>query len=149
MCVQLVNDDFTLCSISVGTFEYRGKHTADALYNFCEGERGLAHKWGLQDFKRVYTTDSFSGNVKAFRNCDTVGWVPCMAHVIHNIVKHGLEKVEAVKTLHKKMQNILQYCHKSPENLHLIKGNAKWLGLPELTLTSECPTHWNSFFFVC
>ena len=27
----------------------------------------------------------------------------------------------------------------------LIKGNANWLGLPELTLKSECPTRWNSF----
>ena len=27
----------------------------------------------------------------------------------------------------------------------MIKGNAKWLGLPELTLKSECPTRWNSF----
>ena len=144
LCVQLVNVNFSVHSISVGTFEYKGKHTADALYESCEGKGGLVEKWHLQDFKCVYTADSFSGNVKAFRNCDTVGWVPCMAHVIHNTVKHGLEKVEAVKTLHKKMQNILQYCHKSPENLHLIKGNAKWLGLPELTLTSECPTHWNS-----
>ena len=27
----------------------------------------------------------------------------------------------------------------------MIKGNAKWLGMPELTLKSECPTWWNSF----
>ena len=44
------------------------------------------------------------------------------------------------------MHSILQFCHKSPENLALIRGNAKWLGLPELTLTSECPTRWNSSF---
>ena len=43
------------------------------------------------------------------------------------------------------MRSILHYCHKSPETLALIKGNAKWLGLPDLTLTSECPTRWNSF----
>ena len=37
------------------------------------------------------------------------------------------------------------YCHKSPENMKLIRGNAKWLWLPQLNLLSECPTHWNSF----
>ena len=90
LCVQLVNDDFSVRSISVGTFEYKGKHTADALYESCEGKGGLVEKWHLQDFKRVYTTDSFSGNVKAFKEVESIGWVPCMAHVIHNTVKHGL-----------------------------------------------------------
>ena len=68
-----------------------------------------------------------------------------MAHVIHNIVKLGLENVEKIYDLHSKMRKIVHYCHKSPETLALIKGNAKWLGLPDLTLTSECPTRWNSF----
>ena len=45
-----------------------------------------------------------------------------------------------------KMHRILEFCHKSPEHLKMIKGNAKWLGLPELTLKSEYPTRWNSFF---
>ena len=145
MCLQFVNDDFTVHCVSIGNFEYTDKHNAQALFNSCEGEGGLVDTWGLKDFKRVYTTDSFSGNVKAFKDCETVGWVPCMAHVIHNTVKHGLKNVDTIKSLQTKMRSILHYCHKSPETLALIKGNAKWLGLPDLTLTSECPTRWNSF----
>ena len=66
LCIQFINDDFSLRSISVGMFEYRGKHTSDALYESCEGKGGLVEKWKLQDFKCVYTTDSFSANVAAF-----------------------------------------------------------------------------------
>ena len=41
LCIQYIKDDFSICSVSVGTFEYKGKHTAEALYNSCEGEGGL------------------------------------------------------------------------------------------------------------
>ena len=30
-----------------------------------------------------------------------------------------------------------------------MKGNAKWLDVPELTLISESPTRWNSFLNCC
>ena len=43
------------------------------------------------------------------------------------------------------MYRILEFCHKSPENFKLVKGNSKWLGLPELSVISDCPTRWNSF----
>ena len=68
---------------------------------------------------------------------------------MHNTVKAGLSKCESVKTLHSKMRRILEFCHKSPVQLRFIKGNAKWLGLPELTVKSECPTRWNSFMVSC
>ena len=69
-----------------------------------------------------------------------------MAHLLHNTVKAGIEKCDAVRVLHSKMKRILEYCHKSPVILGLIKANSKWLGLPELTVKTECPTRWNSFF---
>ena len=31
LCIQFINDDFSLRSISIGMFEYREKHTSDAL----------------------------------------------------------------------------------------------------------------------
>ena len=145
LCIQYIKDDFTLCSVSVGTFEYKGRHTAIALYDSCEGEGGLVDQWKLNKFNRVYTTDSFSSNVAAFKDHDNIAWVPCMAHVIHNVVKHGIEKCNDVFDLHTKMRKVLAYCHKSPAHMHLIKENARWLGLPELNLKSECPTRWNSF----
>ena len=63
---------------------------------------GLIEQWNLSKFNRVYTTDSFSSNVAAFKDVETIGWVPCMAHVIHNVIKHGIEKCPDVLALHKK-----------------------------------------------
>ena len=102
LCIQYINDDFSLRSISVGTILYTGRHTAEALYEFCEGKDGLVEKWNLQEFNRVYTTDSFSSNVAGFKDLETIDWVPCMAHFIHNTVKHGLTKCLDVKSLHSK-----------------------------------------------
>ena len=102
MCIQYVNDDFIVRPISVGIFGYRGKHAAEALYDPCEGPRGLVELWGLQNFKCVYTTDSYTTNVAAYKYLDSIVWVPCMAHAIHNTIKHGLIKGEQVNRLHKK-----------------------------------------------
>ena len=65
-CVQYVDEDFKLHSVSTGTFPYTGRHTADALYDSVEGAQGLVQDWNLQRFKRVYTTDSYSGNKAGF-----------------------------------------------------------------------------------
>jgi len=81
----------------------------------------------------------------AFKECDIVGWVPCMAHVIHNTIRQGIKHVEKITDLLSKMRRIVHHCHTSPDTLTLIKGNEKWLDLPELTLISESPTRWNSF----
>ena len=102
MCIQYVNDAFRVRSISVGKFGYTGKHTAEALHASCEGPGSLVELWGLQNFKCVYTTDSYTTNVAAYKYLDSIVWVPCTAHAIHNTIKHDLIKGEQVNRLHKK-----------------------------------------------
>ena len=51
-------------------FKYEGKHTAEALFDSCEGDEGLMNQWNQGKFKRVYSTDSFSANAKAFKKCE-------------------------------------------------------------------------------
>ena len=67
-CVQFIDKEFNLHSISTGTFPYTGLHTGDAIYDSCEGDQGLVKDWRLEKFTRVYTTDSYSGNKKGFGN---------------------------------------------------------------------------------
>ena len=98
------------------------------------GGGGLVDQWNLNKFNRVYTTDSYSSNVAAFQDIETISWVPCLAHVIHNVGKHGIERCPDMLALHTKMRQVLAYCHKSPVHFHLIKENTRWLGLPELNL---------------
>ena len=50
MCLQHVKDDFSLGVLSVGAFEYTGKHTAEELWNSFEGPCGLVDKWDLEKF---------------------------------------------------------------------------------------------------
>ena len=103
-CVQYVDKDFKLHSVSTGTFPYTGRHTADALYDSVEGTQGLVKDWKLERFTRVYTTDSYSGNKAGLSNKPNIYWVPCLAHQFHNTVKARLEKCVPVKALHTKMK---------------------------------------------
>ena len=89
-CVQFIDNEFNLHSVSTGTFPYTGQHTGDALYASCEGDQGLVKEWNLDKFTRVYTTDSYSGNKKGFGNRPDIYWVPCLPHQFHNTVKAGL-----------------------------------------------------------
>ena len=86
-CVQFIDEDFKLHSVSTGTFPYEGPHTGDALYNSCEDAQGLVNEWNLDKFQRVYTTDSYTGNKKGFDNKPDIYWIPCLAHQMHNTVK--------------------------------------------------------------
>ena len=38
MYIQYVNDDFSLCAVSVGAFKYEDKYTVEDLINSCEGD---------------------------------------------------------------------------------------------------------------
>ena len=59
-------------------------------------------KYKLNKFNRFYTTDSFSSNAVVFKDTEGIDWMSCMAHIIHNIIKHGIEKCPDVLALHKK-----------------------------------------------
>ena len=48
------------------------------------------NKWGLSNFNRTYTTDSYSLMVAAFRVKLGINWIPCRGHVIHDAIKQGL-----------------------------------------------------------
>ena len=143
MCVQHIKDDFSLGVKSVGAFEYKGKHTAKELYNSFEGPNGLIETWKLSKYNRIYTTDSFSANVAAFKEKKI--WVPCLAHVLHNTVKNGLSKTSRTASLHKKLQILVNHLHKSTDSSQLLQDNSYWLGVADLTVTSDCPTRWNAF----
>ena len=93
----------------------------------------------------MYTIDSYSVNAEAFQ--DEL-WVPCFAHILHNTIKSGIRKTEAIKNLHQKVANIVHFLHKSPETLAILKDTNYWLGCPDLMVTSDCPTRWNAFFHV-
>ena len=135
--MQYVKDDFTLGAISFRAVQYEGKQTVEHLIKSVKGEGGLIQQWDLERFKRVYTTDSYSANVKAFE--DEL-WAPCFAHIIHNTVKAGLTKTDEIRKLHQKVASIVQFLHKSPETLALLKDATYWLVCPDLTVTSDCPT---------
>ena len=53
-CVQFIDEDFNLHSVSTGTFQYKGKHTGEALYDSCEGDQCLVKDWKLERFTSVY-----------------------------------------------------------------------------------------------
>ena len=54
-------------TVSGGVVEYKKNHTAQNIFDSVESESGLMNTWGLSNFNRTYTTDSYSLMVKEFR----------------------------------------------------------------------------------
>ena len=56
-----------------------------------------------------------------------------------------MNKTTQTHALHKKIQNLVNHLHKSSDSSQLLQDNSYWLGVADLTVTSDCPTHWNAF----
>ena len=56
--------DFELEAMSFGIAKFEGIHIVEPLSKSVEDKGGLTQQWELKRFKRVYTTDSFSVNIK-------------------------------------------------------------------------------------
>ena len=88
-------------------------------------------------------TDNASNCKAAFEGKAGITWIGCCAHTLHLIVKAGL-KVHEVSDLMARLKDITSYIHSSTHAHLFLKENEEWLGFPDLTVLSECPTRWGS-----
>ena len=143
--VTYMDNEFELVNISLGTFPFQKSHTAENIFDSVEGRKeGILTKWGLEHIPRTYTTDNASNCRVAFQFKDKLNWLGCFAHTTHLIVKSGLE-VPEVKKLLARSKLATNFFHSSTKGHLLLKENEEWLGFPDLTVLSECPTRWDSF----
>ena len=141
--VSFVDEDFYLKTINLESIMFDHKHTAGNVLELIEGTGGMIEKAKLTHTMRTYTTDNCAAMEKAFE--ENFG-VSCFGQLLDLVVKEGLKEVpeigELISTLHK-VSTYLNHC---PGALSLLKDDEEWLGFPTLTLLTEVPSRWNSFF---
>lgn len=94
--------------------------------------------------KLLPVSDNAADGVRAIQN---TGWphLFCFAHTLNLIVHSG---IAAIKPTVDKVKAIVEYTHKSTVATEKLKATQNQLGLPELRLKQDCPTPWNSTYYM-
>ncbi|KAL7380893.1 hypothetical protein ABVT39_025664 [Epinephelus coioides] len=134
-------DDFKMVSVLLKCFEMSERHTAD---NLSEQLLRVAREWGIEDKVAACVSDNAANVVKAIQN---TGWphLFCFAHTLNLIVNSG---IAAIKPTVDKVKAIVEYVHKSTVATEKLKATQKQLELAESRLKQDCPTRWNSTYYM-
>ncbi|KAI4884502.1 hypothetical protein NFI96_023826, partial [Prochilodus magdalenae] len=127
-------------SVLLECFEISERHTAD---NLSEQLLRVAREWG-QDKVAACVSDNAANVVKAIQK---TGWphLFCFAHTLNPIVNSG---IAAIKQTVEKVKAIVEYVHRSTVATENLKAAQKQLGLAESRLKQDCPTRWNSTYYM-
>nr|XP_029135204.1 zinc finger BED domain-containing protein 4-like [Labrus bergylta] len=133
--------DFKNVSVLLDCLEMSDRHTAD---NLAEQLLRVAREWNIVHKVVACVSDNAANVVKAIQN---TGWphLFCFAHTLNLIVHSG---IAAIKPTVDKVKAIVEYMHKSTVASEKLKATQNQLGLPELRLKQDCPTRWNSTYYM-
>uniref|UniRef100_A0A3Q3FCW9 BED-type domain-containing protein n=1 Tax=Labrus bergylta TaxID=56723 RepID=A0A3Q3FCW9_9LABR len=133
--------DFKNVSVLLDCFEMSDRHTAD---NLAEQLLRVAREWNIVHKVVACVSDNAANVVKAIQN---TGWphLFCFAHTLNLIVHSG---IAVIKPTVDKVKAIVEYMHKSTVASEKLKATQNQLGLPELRLKQDCPTRWNSTYYM-
>ncbi|XP_067284076.1 zinc finger BED domain-containing protein 4-like [Pseudorasbora parva] len=135
---------FEMESCLLDCFEFAERHTAD---NLADNLLRIAKEWNINDQIVACVTDNAHNITLAIHK---TSWkhLPCFAHTVNLIVRSGLSVIQ--NTLNK-VKAIVEYMHRSTVAAEKLKATQHQMGLPELKLKQDCPTHakrWNSTFYM-
>ncbi|XP_062403782.1 E3 SUMO-protein ligase ZBED1-like [Sardina pilchardus] len=135
-------EDFTMVSCLLDCFQFSERHTAD---NLSEHLLRIAREWGIQDKVVACVTDGASNITLAIKKCQWTH-LHCFAHTLNLIVRgRGLKNLaETVE----KVKHIVDHFHRSSLSAEKLRATLAQMGLPDLKLLQDCPTRWNSTFYM-
>ncbi|XP_063775419.1 E3 SUMO-protein ligase ZBED1-like [Pseudophryne corroboree] len=136
---HFINSEWQLRSVLLECLEMPERHTSE---NLCRRLKDTVHEWGLENKVVAVVTDNAANIVAAVRLCK---WrhLPCFAHCV-NLVVHAGISVSGIHIIINKIKGIVEFFKKSSHGLTKLHDTQKQMGLPELKLTQDVPTRWNS-----
>ena len=101
--------------------------------------------WGLQDKVFAITTDNAANMEKACQLSNEVNrQLGCFAHTL-NLA--AVRASDIIKPITKHVNAVIAYFHRSSTvGMPVLREYQKKLGLPEVSLLTECKTRWNSSY---
>lgn len=134
-------ENFKMESCLIDCFEFAERHTAD---NLADTLLRIAREWNISDKIVACVTDN-AHNISLAIHKTSWKHLPCFAHTVNLIVRGGLCVIQ--NTLNK-VKAIVEYMHRSTVAAEKLKPTQRQMGLPELKLKQDCPTRWNSTFYM-
>lgn len=134
-------EDFCVASCLLDCFEFSERHTAD---NIAQQLLSVAAEWGVDKKVVCCLTDNAANVTKAIQ---TIGWMhlPCLAHTINLVVRDALQ---ASKPIIDKVKEAVEYFHRSTVGAQKLKETQLQMKMEELRPKQDCPTRWNSTYYM-
>lgn len=134
-------EDFSMSSCLLDCFEFSDRHTAE---NLAEELLRVAKEWHVDGKVVCCVTDNAANITKAVK---ILKWThhPCLAHTINLIVRDALK---VMKPTVDKVKAAVEYFHRSTVGAEKLKSTQRQMGMPELRPKQDCPTRWNSTFYM-
>nr|XP_055050305.1 E3 SUMO-protein ligase ZBED1-like [Misgurnus anguillicaudatus] len=122
-------------------FEFSDRHTSE---NLAEEWLRVAREWHVDGKVVCCVTDNAANITKAVK---ILKWThhPCLAHTINLILRDALK---VMKPTVDKVKAAVEYFHKSTLGAKKLKSTQRPMGMPELRPNQDCPTRWNSTFYM-
>ncbi|CAM4569587.1 unnamed protein product [Leuciscus chuanchicus] len=104
----------------------------------------VAKEWHVDGKVVCCVTDNAANITKAVK---ILKWThhPCLAHTINLIVRDALK---VTKPTVDKVKTAVEYFHRSTVGAEKLKSTHRQMGMPELRPKQDCPTRWNSTFYM-
>jgi len=136
-------EDFCVASCLLDCFEFSERHTAD---NLAQQLLSVAAEWGVDKKVVCCLTDNAANVSKAIK---TIGWMhlPCLAHTINLVVRDALG-LQASKPIIDKVKEAVEYFHRSTVGAQKLKETQLQMKMEELRPKQDCPTRWNSTYYM-
>ncbi|KAK0137888.1 Zinc finger BED domain-containing protein 1 [Merluccius polli] len=127
-------EEYDLVSCLLDCFLFSDRHTAD---NLSEHLLRITREWEIQEKLVACVTDGASNITLAIQKCR---WkhLHCFAHTLNLILADTTDKVK----------HIVDHFHRSSLSAEKLRATLAQMGLPDLKVLQDCPTRWNSTFYM-
>ena len=134
-------ENYEMVSCLLDCFQFSERHTADNLSGHL---LRITREWEIQDKVVACVSDGASNITLAIQKCR---WkhLHCFAHTLNLIVRGGLKKLSETVD---KVKQIADHFHRSSLSAEKLRATLLQMGQPDLKVLQDCPTRWNSTFYM-
>ncbi|XP_069600377.1 zinc finger BED domain-containing protein 4-like [Ranitomeya imitator] len=134
-------ENYKMVSCLLDCFEFTERHTSD---NLAAELFRVVKEWHIECKVVCCVSDNAANITKAIKGLKWTHY-PCLAHTINLIVKDALKMVKPTVD---KVKMLVKFFRKSTTATEKLESIQQQMCMPQLRPIQECPTRWNSTFYM-